>query len=76
MSSAIDQGVVDRFVIIQSPILIGGQSLFSPYQGIGAKGLDHALQLKHVRYQRAGRDMIISGYLNDPLTLLRSVHPL
>jgi diaminohydroxyphosphoribosylaminopyrimidine deaminase/5-amino-6-(5-phosphoribosylamino)uracil reductase len=73
MSSAIDQGVVDRFIMIQSPILIGGQSLFSPYQGLGAKSLDQAIQLQHVRYKRAGRDMIISGHLNDPATLLRRV---
>ncbi len=72
MSNAIDSGIVDQLIVIHSPILIGGDSPFSVYSGSGATRLSTAPALFHPTYQRAGRDMITNGYLNDPLTLIRS----
>ncbi len=72
LSDAIDSGMVDQLMVIHSPILIGGNSPFSVYSGLGTTQLSNAPALSHVTYHRAGRDMITNGYLNDPLTLLRS----
>lgn len=69
MSTAINAGVVDRMITIQSPVLIGdggGRSMYSLHPG----STRSPLPILYPRYRRLGRDMVTSGYLNDPVHLL------
>ncbi|NBV82830.1 bifunctional diaminohydroxyphosphoribosylaminopyrimidine deaminase/5-amino-6-(5-phosphoribosylamino)uracil reductase RibD [bacterium] len=71
VTDAIDAGVVDQLTVIHGPILLGSSS-FSMYST--AQTLSSAIKLHHVRYRRAGHDMITTGFINNPTHLIRSTH--
>ncbi|NDC82078.1 bifunctional diaminohydroxyphosphoribosylaminopyrimidine deaminase/5-amino-6-(5-phosphoribosylamino)uracil reductase RibD [bacterium] len=70
LSDAIDHQLVDRLIVIQSPILIGGTSKYSFYSGNSTQTLNSALQFQTIRRQSIGPDIWIEGMIHRPTSNL------
>jgi diaminohydroxyphosphoribosylaminopyrimidine deaminase / 5-amino-6-(5-phosphoribosylamino)uracil reductase len=62
LGSAFDQGIVDKVVAMVAPRIIGGASAPGAVGGVGAPTLAAAPLLRDVAVERAGPDLLISGY--------------
>jgi diaminohydroxyphosphoribosylaminopyrimidine deaminase/5-amino-6-(5-phosphoribosylamino)uracil reductase len=60
---ALDQRLVDKVQLYLGPVFTGGPIVAFP--GIGAGSTEQALRLEHVRYERIGQDVCITGYPID-----------
>jgi len=60
LGQALDQRLVDKVQLYLGPVLTGGPIVAFP--GIGAASTEQALRLEHVRYERIGQDICITGY--------------
>lgn len=58
-----DRGLVDKVLTFISPIIIGGEKAKTPVGGEGVDKVVEALQLKQVRVERLGDNVLVSGYL-------------
>jgi len=63
LGQALDQRLVDKVQLYLGPVLTGGPIVAFP--GIGAASTEQALRLGHVRYERIGQDVCITGYPID-----------
>jgi diaminohydroxyphosphoribosylaminopyrimidine deaminase/5-amino-6-(5-phosphoribosylamino)uracil reductase len=61
-TSAIEAGIIDRFLVFVAPILIGGKTAPSLFGGAGIEHLVQALRLERVRIEQLGGDLLIEGY--------------
>ena len=62
LGSLFDLRVVDKVMVFIAPIIIGGNEAPTPVGGNGVMSIAHALRLKHIRTERFGDDIMISGY--------------
>ena len=62
LGALFDQRLVDKVVAFVAPLVIGGGLALSPVGGRGASKVANALQLRDVRYEQVGRDMMVIGY--------------
>jgi diaminohydroxyphosphoribosylaminopyrimidine deaminase/5-amino-6-(5-phosphoribosylamino)uracil reductase len=61
-ASLVEARLVDKFIFILAPILIGGGDAPSAVAGAGARTLQEAVRLRDVRVRRLGQDILIEGY--------------
>jgi diaminohydroxyphosphoribosylaminopyrimidine deaminase/5-amino-6-(5-phosphoribosylamino)uracil reductase len=61
-TSAIEEGIVDKFLLFVAPILVGGKSASSLFGGTGIEKIGQALRLARLRIERLGDDVLIEGY--------------
>jgi diaminohydroxyphosphoribosylaminopyrimidine deaminase/5-amino-6-(5-phosphoribosylamino)uracil reductase len=62
-ASALASGIVDKVMVFVAPKLIGGADAVPSIGGASPRLLKHARDLRKVRWQRYGRDLLIEGYL-------------
>ncbi len=61
-TSAIEEGIVDKFLLFVAPILVGGKTAPGLFGGTGTEKIDHALRLARLRIEQLGEDLLIEGY--------------
>lgn len=66
-TSALQERIVDKLVLMLAPVLIGGQKAPTLLQGDGVEKLTEALRVKHLTVERIGDDLVLEGYLTDPV---------
>jgi diaminohydroxyphosphoribosylaminopyrimidine deaminase/5-amino-6-(5-phosphoribosylamino)uracil reductase len=66
-TSALQAGIVDKLVLLLAPLLIGGRKAPTLWQGEGAEKLAEALQVRQLSVERLGQDLILEGYLKEPV---------
>ncbi len=59
-----DQNLVDKVVIFISPIIIGGEKAKTPVGGEGVSRIMESFQLKQIRVEKIGDDVLVSGYVS------------
>jgi diaminohydroxyphosphoribosylaminopyrimidine deaminase/5-amino-6-(5-phosphoribosylamino)uracil reductase len=62
LGSAFDAGVVDKVVAMVAPRIIGGRAAPGAVAGDGVAALAQAQLLREVTVERAGPDLVITGY--------------
>ncbi len=62
MGALFDMGLVDKVLAFVAPKIIGGVSAPGPVGGRGAAKMAQAIELKRLRWQSAGDDMLLTGY--------------
>lgn len=65
-----DAGLVDRVMAFVAPCVIGGAGARSPVGGLGVASVDEALGLADCEVVRVGPDVLVQGWLSDPLQWL------
>lgn len=68
LGSTFDQSLIDYVAVFIAPKLVGGSNAPSPIQGHGLASMKAALNLKNMRSQLIGKDMLIEGEVNYPAT--------
>ncbi|MFQ5656669.1 MAG: bifunctional diaminohydroxyphosphoribosylaminopyrimidine deaminase/5-amino-6-(5-phosphoribosylamino)uracil reductase RibD [Candidatus Methylomirabilales bacterium] len=66
-TSALQEGIVDKLVLMLAPLLIGGKKAPTLLQGEGVEKIGEALCVKQMTIERVGEDIIFEGYLTDPV---------
>jgi diaminohydroxyphosphoribosylaminopyrimidine deaminase/5-amino-6-(5-phosphoribosylamino)uracil reductase len=61
-TSAIEEGIVDKFLLFVAPILVGGKSTPSLFGGAGIEAIGQALRLTRLRVEQLAEDLLIEGY--------------
>ncbi|MDE2179687.1 MAG: bifunctional diaminohydroxyphosphoribosylaminopyrimidine deaminase/5-amino-6-(5-phosphoribosylamino)uracil reductase RibD [candidate division NC10 bacterium] len=61
-TSAIEEGIVDKFLFFAAPILIGGKTAPSLLGGVGIEEIGQALRLSRLRIEQLEDDLLIEGY--------------
>lgn len=61
-TSAIEAGIVDKFLLFVAPLLVGGKTAPSLFGGTGIDAVGQALHLHRVRIEQLGEDVLIEGY--------------
>lgn len=64
-ASLFEAGLVDRVVCFVSPMVIGGAEAPSPVGGRGVMRLEDAHYLHDVTYEPSGRDLMITGLVEE-----------
>ncbi len=62
-TSALSEGVVDKVALFYAPILLGGSSRYSIFEGKGVKKVSEAIKIKNAALTRYGEDILVEGYL-------------
>ncbi len=63
LGSLFEQRLVDKVVAFIAPMIIGGEEAKLAVGGKGAEKIAQALRLSHVKVERFGDDVMISGYI-------------
>lgn len=66
-TTALQAGIVDKLVLMFAPILIGGKKAPTLLQGEGIEKLTEALCIKQLMVERTGDDVLLEGYLIEPV---------
>jgi diaminohydroxyphosphoribosylaminopyrimidine deaminase/5-amino-6-(5-phosphoribosylamino)uracil reductase len=66
-TAALQAGIVDKLVLMFAPILIGGRKAPTLLQGEGIEKLTEALSIKQLTVERIGDDVLLGGYLIEPV---------
>lgn len=61
-ASALQAGMVDKFVFFLAPLIVGGRDAPGAFGGIGCETLDGALRLADLRIEKVGADLMVTGY--------------
>lgn len=61
-ASALEAGIIDKFVFFQAPLIIGGQDSPGVFGGMGCERLKDCLRLAQMSVQRVGEDLMITAY--------------
>ena len=61
-TSAIEEGIIDKFTLFMAPLLIGGKLAPSLFGGAGVEYLAQAMRLRHIRVEQLDEDLLIEGY--------------
>lgn len=61
-AALVEARLVDKFIFILAPILIGGAEAPSAIAGAGARVLEQAARLRDVQVRRLGQDILVEGY--------------
>jgi len=67
LGSFFERGLIDKAMIFIRPAIIGGADAVTAVGGTGVERAEEAADLKHVKVRKAGSDMLIEGWLHDPL---------
>lgn len=62
IGSLVDERLADKFLIFVAPKIIGGRDAVTSVEGLGAKYVSAALQLKNIKYRRFSKDLLIEAY--------------
>ncbi len=62
--SALDAGIVDKYIGFVAPIIIGGESAPGAVGGSGISELGRAFGIKNLTVKKCGKDLMLTGYLN------------
>ena len=63
--SLFDHGLVDKVIAFIAPLIIGGGEARTAVAGSGIDRLADCLKLKHVRVEKCGEDLAVSGYVKE-----------
>lgn len=63
-TSALEAGLIDKFVFFQAPLIIGGQASPGVFGGEGCERLSDCLRLNRTSAQKVGDDLMITAYEN------------
>ena len=66
-ASSLEAGIVDKLVFFIAPLLIGGREAPSVIGGRGVGPLAEALRLRNVRWDTVGEDIMVEGYVREPV---------
>jgi diaminohydroxyphosphoribosylaminopyrimidine deaminase/5-amino-6-(5-phosphoribosylamino)uracil reductase len=61
-TSAIEEGIVDKFLLFVAPLLVGGKTAPSLFGGAGVEEIGQAFRLSRLRIEQLGEDVLIEGY--------------
>ena len=67
LGSLLDEGLLDRVMIFIAPVLVGGAEAAPVIAGRGVEKIAGAHGLRHATWRRVGPDMLLEGWLADPL---------
>jgi len=67
-ASFLEAGAVDKYVFFVAPMIIGGSTAPGPFGGAGTAVLAGAPRLTALECRRAGADLVITGYPEQPPT--------
>ncbi|NLO89305.1 MAG: bifunctional diaminohydroxyphosphoribosylaminopyrimidine deaminase/5-amino-6-(5-phosphoribosylamino)uracil reductase RibD [Clostridia bacterium] len=62
ITSFVELGLVDKFVVFVAPKIVGGAGAPTPVAGEGAEVMEQALLLEDIEVSRIGNDVMIVGY--------------
>ena len=57
-----DEGIVDKVAFCVSPVIIGGRTAIPSVGATGANKLSEAYRLQDVNFEKAGQDILVTGY--------------
>jgi diaminohydroxyphosphoribosylaminopyrimidine deaminase/5-amino-6-(5-phosphoribosylamino)uracil reductase len=63
LGSLFDSGLVDKVVAFIAPIIIGGDGAKTAISGRGVDRVAESFRLEHIRVERLGEDLMVSGYV-------------
>ncbi|HEX77371.1 MAG TPA: bifunctional diaminohydroxyphosphoribosylaminopyrimidine deaminase/5-amino-6-(5-phosphoribosylamino)uracil reductase RibD [Dehalococcoidia bacterium] len=66
LGSFFDLGLVDKVVAFIAPIIVGGKNAVTAVAGEGVAQVAKAWQLRGVKVERLGTDLMVSGYPQRP----------
>ncbi len=69
LGSAFDRRLVDHVAAFIAPKIVGGKAAPSPVGGRGVAAMVDALQLRQVRIERVGEDILVEGEVAGEATL-------
>lgn len=61
-ASALEAGIIDKFVFFQAPLIIGGQDSPGVFGGVGREQLSDCLHLNRTSVEEIGDDLMITAY--------------
>lgn len=61
-----EAGLIDRIVAFVAPVIVGGRGL-GPFGGTGSERMDGAGRLRDITTTQFGPDVMVSGYVREPL---------
>lgn len=61
--SALEEGIIDKFISFIAPKIIGGNEAKTPVGGKGIRYVKDAILLENIQVSRACEDIMIEGYL-------------
>jgi diaminohydroxyphosphoribosylaminopyrimidine deaminase/5-amino-6-(5-phosphoribosylamino)uracil reductase len=62
-ASALEMGLVDKFLFFIAPKIIGGENSITPVEGEGVDRIGEAIKLKDIKVRRFGEDVLFEGYI-------------
>lgn len=65
-ASLLTAGLVDKVLFVVAAKLIGGKEAPTPVEGDGVAAIGDALDLRDVRVERLGSDVLVEGYVCSP----------
>lgn len=65
-ASLLEAGLVDKVLFVVAPKLIGGRDAPTPVEGVGPAAISEALDLRDLRVERVGPDVLLEGYVCSP----------
>ena len=65
LGSFFDQGLVDKVYAFVAPVIIGGKRAVTAVEGRGVSKMAEALQLRRLRVEKLGDDVMICGYVGE-----------
>ncbi len=63
-----DAGLVDRVLAFVSPLVVGGGDATTAVGGVGVEQVADGFALRHCRTRSVGPDVLIEGWVRDPLS--------
>jgi len=64
-AAAMAAGIVDKALFFIAPKIVGGAGAPGPVGGAGVATMQEALQLRNIKVERFGPDLLVSGYLEN-----------
>ncbi len=61
-TSALEEGIIDKFYLFIAPLLVGGKLAPSLFGGTGAEYLAQAMRLRRTKVEHLDEDLLIEGY--------------
>ncbi len=61
-TSAIEEGIVDKFRLFVAPLLVGGKTAPSLFGGAGVEEIGQAFRLTRLHIEQLDEDLLIEGY--------------
>jgi diaminohydroxyphosphoribosylaminopyrimidine deaminase/5-amino-6-(5-phosphoribosylamino)uracil reductase len=62
-ASMVEEGLVDKVLVIIAPMLLGGGEAPTVLDGLGVGSIEEAWRLNELSFQKVGEDLHVEGYL-------------